>query len=56
MAIGKSGRIVIEIEPELKENLHKVIKSSGKTMKEWFEEKVSADFPHLINETRCKRK
>ena len=47
MAVGKSGRVVIEIDPELKEQLHKEIKMQGKTLKEWFEEKVKQDFPNL---------
>lgn len=47
MAIGKSGRVVIEIEPNLKESLHKKIKMEGKTLKEWFEEKIIQDFPEL---------
>jgi hypothetical protein len=48
MAVGKSGRVVIEIDPELKEQLHKAIKMQGKNLKEWFEEKVSQDFPDLV--------
>lgn len=47
MAIGKSGRVVIEIDAQMKEQLHKAIKMRGKTLKEWFEEKVAADFPDL---------
>lgn len=52
MAIGKSGRVVIEIDPTLKEQLHKAIKMQGKTLKEWFEEKVSDDFPELIEKSK----
>jgi len=48
MAIGKSGRVVIEIDAQLKEQLHKAVKMQGKTLKEWFEEKVATDFPDLI--------
>jgi hypothetical protein len=47
MAVGKSGRVVVEIDAELKEQLHKAIKMQGKTLKEWFEEKVKQDFPNL---------
>lgn len=49
MAIGKSGRVVIEIDPELKEQLHKAVKNQGKTLKEWFEEKAKEDFPYLTS-------
>lgn len=49
MVIGKSGRVVIEIAPELKEQLHKAVKMQGKTLKEWFEEKVKQDFPEIVN-------
>ena len=52
MAIGKSGRVVIEIDPTLKEQLHKAIKMQGKTLKEWFEEKVADDFPELIEKSK----
>lgn len=47
MAIGKSGRIVLEIDAEDKEALHREIKKRGQTMKEWFLEKVEQDFPGL---------
>lgn len=50
MAVGKSGRIVIEIDPELKEQLHKAVKMQGKTLKEWFAEKVKQDFPEIVKE------
>ncbi len=50
MAIGKSGRVVIEINPEIKEQLHKAVKLQGKTLKEWFEEKVKQDFPEIVTD------
>tara|TARA_R110001583_G_scaffold23707_1_gene87135 strand:+ start:3746 stop:3925 length:180 start_codon:yes stop_codon:yes gene_type:complete len=43
MAIGDSGRIVIDIDPKLKKEIHKLIKSKGLTMREWFLEQVSKD-------------
>jgi hypothetical protein len=52
MAIGKSGRVVIEIDAQLKEQLHKAVKMQGKTMKEWFEEKVANDFPELLEQKK----
>lgn len=36
MSIGSSGRIVIEIEPELKRELHSVLRTEGTNLKTWF--------------------
>ena len=36
MAVGKSGRIVLEIEPELKHRLYSTLTLENKTLKEWF--------------------
>lgn len=36
MSIGPSGRIVIEVEPELKRELHSVLLKDGQTLKDWF--------------------
>lgn len=36
MARGESGRIVIEIDPEVKARLYAVLAQRGKTLKEWF--------------------
>jgi hypothetical protein len=52
MAVGKLGRIVIEIDPKLKEELHKSIKIKGMNLKEWFAEKIAQDFPELL-ENKC---
>ena len=38
--IGKSGRIVIEIEPELKHKLYSTLALNGLNLKEWFIENV----------------
>lgn len=40
MGIGASGRVVIEIEPELKRQLHAVLRLEGKNLKSWFLENV----------------
>lgn len=40
MSVGKSGRIVIEIEPELKQELHWVLREEGMNLKQWFLENV----------------
>lgn len=36
MAIGESGRIVLEIDPELKRRLYSILALENKTLKEWF--------------------
>jgi hypothetical protein len=36
MSIGPSGRIVVEVAPELKRELHSALVKDGKTLKDWF--------------------
>jgi hypothetical protein len=36
MARSASGRLVLEVEPELKRRLHSRLAAEGRTMKEWF--------------------
>jgi hypothetical protein len=36
MSVGKSGRIVLEVEPELKKRLYSTLALENKTLKEWF--------------------
>lgn len=36
MSIGNSGRIVIEVEPELKRQLYAILTRDGLTLKDWF--------------------
>lgn len=36
MAVGSSGRIVVEIEPELKRELYDALHKEGKGLKQWF--------------------
>lgn len=36
MSIGTSGRIVIEIEPDLKQELHTALRKEGLNLKTWF--------------------
>ena len=36
MARGKSGRVVIEIDPELKRQIYATLENKQQTMKEWF--------------------
>lgn len=41
MSIGNSGRIVIEIEPNLKQELHAALKQEGLNLKTWFLENAT---------------
>ena len=36
MAKGTSGRIVIEVDPDLKEQLYSVLDKEGLNLKQWF--------------------
>jgi len=36
MSIGTSGRIVIEVEPEVKRQLYSTLAREGMTLKDWF--------------------
>ena len=36
MSIGNSGRIVIEIDPELKQQLYDALRKEQMTLKSWF--------------------
>lgn len=40
MPRGASGRIVLEIDPELKEELYASLQKEGLTLKEWFLERT----------------
>jgi len=60
--IGKSGRIVIEIEPEMKQQLYSALASKGLNLKEWFIENVDEylnDYGQMslpMTESKDKRK
>ena len=49
MAIGNSGRIVIEIDPGLKKTFYQELRKDGITLKEWFLQKAS-DYIDLKNQ------
>lgn len=36
MAIGTSGRLVIEVDPDFKKHFYTVLETDGLTLKEWF--------------------
>lgn len=40
VAKGESGRIVLEIEPELKKALYSILAMEQKTLKDWFVDKA----------------
>lgn len=41
MAVGTSGRVVIDIDPSLKRRLHAGLMAEGKSLKEWFLERCA---------------
>lgn len=51
MARGKSGRIVLEVDPTLKKNLYLALEKDQMTLKEWFI-KSAEDF--IINHQQLK--
>lgn len=48
MAIGSSGRIVIDLTQEEKKAIHTAIQAKGMNLKQWFLKHAHADFPELI--------
>ena len=36
MAIGSSGRVVVDLEPDLKQRLHSALALDGRSLKDWF--------------------
>lgn len=42
VARGSSGRIVLEIEPDIKEDLYRALEKEGLTLKEWFLKNTSS--------------
>lgn len=41
MARGPSGRLVIEVDPTLKRDLHAALAAEGLTLKDWFLQRAS---------------
>ena len=59
MAVGQSGRIVLEIDPALKRALHARLVGEGRHLKDWFLEQVEGyltprqqSLPHFDSATR----
>jgi hypothetical protein len=46
MARGPSGRLVIEVDPDLKRNLHSALAADGTCLKDWFLGCVREYFTH----------
>lgn len=40
MAIGKGGRIVVELDPELKQRLYQQLEEDKLTMKAWLQQQI----------------
>ncbi|WP_338456837.1 hypothetical protein [uncultured Alteromonas sp.] len=52
MAVGTSGRIIIDLDPNMKKKIYQKLKSEGLTMKQWFEIKAKSDFPDLFEKNK----
>ena len=48
MPVGPSGRIVIEIDPELKAQLYDALKAEHVSLKDWFLQHVEAYLANRI--------
>ena len=53
MAKGESGRIVLEVNPDLKKQLYSVLALEQKTLKDWFiehaEKHIDAKKSYILN-------
>lgn len=54
MAIGKSYRIVIEVDPDKKEQFYAALKLRGLTMREWFLRQAESDLLKKNSKTKEK--
>jgi hypothetical protein len=43
MAVGTSGRIVLEIDPDTKQEIYAALEREGRTLKDWFLEAARND-------------
>ena len=53
MARGPSGRLVLEVDPDLKRQLHAQVALEGKTFKDWFLEVADAYLASAEEEQTC---
>lgn len=49
MGIGNSGRVVVEVDPNLKRELHATLMRDGLTLKDWF---VKSAEVYLLHQTQ----
>jgi len=58
MTRGASGRVVVEVDPELKRRLHAAVALRGETLKDWFlrcvQELLKEDHASLAAPTNVK--
>jgi hypothetical protein len=50
MARGQSGRIVLEVTPELKNELYSAISKKGMTLKDWFVDTAEQYIKYQVSE------
>lgn len=50
MAKGESGRIVLEVDPELKKTLYSILAMEQQTLKDWFIGKAQKHIDEKKNE------
>ena len=55
MAIGKSNRIVIDIDPALKKRLYSILTRRGLSLKEWFQKKATQFVEKEMSEYKKQR-
>ena len=48
MAKGSSGRLVIEIDPDLKQELYQALEDEGLNLKQWFLGNVADYLDHRV--------
>ena len=54
MARGQSGRIVLEVNPELKNELYSAISKKGMTLKDWFIDTAEQYIKYQVSEKQLK--
>tara|TARA_R110001583_G_scaffold85875_1_gene224973 strand:- start:18200 stop:18391 length:192 start_codon:yes stop_codon:yes gene_type:complete len=54
MAIGSSGRLVIEVDPELKKKIHDAVRARGLTLREWFIRQAEQDLL-IVDATQARK-
>lgn len=52
MAVGRSNKVVIELDPQMKIEIYKSLKSRGLNLKEWFIEQAKID---LLNDDEVEK-